>query len=187
MPSAERSTESDATLVTRTRQGDRAAFDRLVARYERPAVLAAGAILHCWHDARDCAQEAFVTAYLKLNRLWRPHRFGGWLMQIVRHQALAELRRRKARPPVSADLPDRATESPATGWGISDELAELIGRLPEQECVVVTLRHVEEMTVAEIAAITGRPVGTVTKQLSRAYARMRPWLQADEQLAKNES
>lgn len=187
MPPADSSQESDATLVARARRGDRAAFDRLVARYERPALLAAGAILHCWHDARDCAQEAFVTAYLKLNRLWQPHRFGGWLVQIVRRQALLEVRRRKTRPPLPGDVADRPRATAAPAGEIPDELAELIGRLPEQECVVVTLRHIEEMTVGDIAAVTGRPVGTVTKQLSRAYARMRPWLREDGQLARTES
>jgi len=174
-------------LVGRARRGDRAAFDRLVARYEKPALLAAGAILRSWHDARDCTQEAFVTAYVKLNRLWRPNQFGAWLMQIVRRQTLAELRRRRSRPTTEGNLPDDVAETGPRTWGLSNELAELIGRLPEQEFAVVTLRHIEEMTVAQIAAATGRPVGTVTKQLSRAYARLRPWLHDDEPLAKNRS
>ena len=71
-----------------------------------------------------------------------------------------------------------AAEVPAAGE-LAIDMTGLIGRLPEQECVVVSLRHLDEMAVAEIARVTGRPVGTVTKQLSRAYARMRGWLEGE--------
>jgi RNA polymerase sigma-70 factor (ECF subfamily) len=51
-----------------------------------------------------------------------------------------------------------------------------IARLPAHERIVVTLRHLEGLGMAEIATVTDRPVKTVYKQLSRAYARLRTWL-----------
>jgi RNA polymerase sigma-70 factor (ECF subfamily) len=45
--------------------------------------------------------------------------------------------------------------------------------LPERERRLLMLRHFGGYSVAEIAHIVGRPVGTVTKQLSRGYARLR--------------
>src|SRR5206468_1680004 len=89
--------DSDEELVQRTRCGDRKAFGELVERYERSALVVAGSVLHSWHDARDCVQDAFVTAYERLNKLWRADRFGAWFLRIVRRHALWHLRRRRSR------------------------------------------------------------------------------------------
>jgi RNA polymerase sigma-70 factor (ECF subfamily) len=63
---------------------------------------------------------------------------------------------------------------------LSDEsglLLRLVCRLPQHERVVVALRHFDGHSVHEIADMTRRPVGTVTKQLSRAHQRLRHWLE----------
>ena len=174
--------ESDEELVCRTRQGDREAFSRLVERYERAALAVATSILRCKHEARDAVQDASVTAYTRINRLWWPRKFGAWFLRIVRQQGLAHLRRAKVRSRQLSAMVTRTTRpnEPIATTSSGGETIDLIARLPEQECVVVTLRHLDERSVAEISRITGRPVGTVTKQLSRAYARMRSWLDEAE-------
>jgi len=49
-------------------------------------------------------------------------------------------------------------------------------RLPKHERAVVMLRYFEGHSVKVIGTMTGRPVGTVTMQLSRARARLQKWL-----------
>jgi RNA polymerase sigma-70 factor (ECF subfamily) len=169
--------ESDEELVQRVRRGERNAFSGLVERYEQPALVVARAILQSWHDARDAVQEAFVTAFVRINRLWSPNKFGAWFLRIVRRQALWHRRRQTARSKLLVPLITDVGHDSSPDGESSIDLPALIARLPEQECVVVSLRHLKELSVSEISRITGRPIGTVTKQLSRAYARMRPWLQ----------
>jgi RNA polymerase sigma-70 factor (ECF subfamily) len=171
--------ESDAELVRLTRRGDREAFAGLVERYEKPALLLASSILRSCHDARDAVQDSFVIAYEKLNKLWTPSKFGAWFLQIVRRSALLHVRRRSSRDRKLVPIAAEPASAPEGDGAFSLDLAEMIGRLPEQECVVVTLKHLNELPVAEIARITGKPIGTVTKQLSRAYSRMRPWLEGE--------
>ena len=55
----------------------------------------------------------------------------------------------------------------------SVELLEAVAALPEHERLVVALRYLDGRTMVQIAAALGRPVGTVTKQLSRAIERLR--------------
>ena len=55
----------------------------------------------------------------------------------------------------------------------ASELLEAVMDLREHERNVILLRHVDGHSVRAIATLTGRSVGTVTKQLSRAYARLR--------------
>ena len=60
--------------------------------------------------------------------------------------------------------------------GAAERLLEAVMRLPRHERRVVMLHYFEAHPVKAIGAMTGRPVGTVTMQLSRARARLLKWL-----------
>ena len=58
---------SDETLVTLTLTGDADAYEELVKRYQTQVLIAANAIMHNTYLAEDAAQDAFVSAWMKLN------------------------------------------------------------------------------------------------------------------------
>jgi RNA polymerase sigma-70 factor, ECF subfamily len=60
-------------------------------------------------------------------------------------------------------------------WIEHEHLLSLVARLPDHERVLIGQRYLDGHSIAEIAAITSRPIGTVTKRLSRAIARLRLW------------
>ncbi len=96
-------------------------------------------------------------------------------MRIVRREAI-RISKRTDRE-VSLD----PTTELAVNWTFgSDNEALLLAicELPEHEQLVVVLRYFNGLTVAEIARDCGRPIGTVTKQLSRAIQRLRTILEA---------
>ncbi len=160
----------DAELVRATLAGDRKAFGELVRRYQTGAC-AARAVVRDRHAAEDAAQEAFLTAYAKLGELRDPTAFGGWLLRIARQKSLPIGEKVRATVPV----PDTAADSPEPDDHGHTLLAAVMA-LPEAEVQVVVLHYFDEHPVPAVAAILGRPVGTVTKQLSRAYARLRTTL-----------
>ena len=53
-------------------------------------------------------------------------------------------------------------------------------RLPAPERALIGLRFFDGLSLAEIADATGRPISTVSKQLSRAIARLRAWVEKDD-------
>ena len=148
-------------------------FAELVERYDRAVRSLAMNVLTDHHAAQDAAQEAFLVAYRKLGSLRNGRAFGPWLLRIARRQATRMARRR----PRASQL-ETLTDVPAGERdGRLDEesrrlLAEVM-RLPEHERDVLMHKHFGGHDVRSIAKMTGRPVGTVTKQLSRAYARLR--------------
>lgn len=164
--------KSDSAIVAEALRGDRSAFAALVGRYERAARTVALQVLRDHHKAEDAVQEAFVIAYVHLGRLRSGSSFGPWVLKIVRHEATRLLgqRREKVLHPERIAAPDRNDGS------LDKELLDAVARLPKHEGTVVSLRYADGHSVHEIAAITGRPVGTVTKQLSRAHKRLRQWL-----------
>jgi RNA polymerase sigma-70 factor (ECF subfamily) len=171
--------QGDSELVELVLAGQLEAFGLLVGRYQRLVRAAALRIVRDSHLAEDVAQEAFVAAFESLSSLRGPARFGPWVLGIARRQAARAARRRGRAQAVAA-----AVSAPCERNGLpspaSMQLLEFIERLPEHERVLVGLRHFEGCSVAEMAAITERPIGTITKQLSRAHERLRKWLSVEE-------
>jgi len=84
--------DRDARRVRRALGGDSAAFTELVTRH-MPAVRAvARACTGNLADAEDVVQEAFLKAWLSLDTLQEPGRFGGWVVTIARNVARSQLR-----------------------------------------------------------------------------------------------
>jgi RNA polymerase sigma-70 factor (ECF subfamily) len=169
--------QSDAEIVRAVLDGDRRAFAALVARHERAVWATAWRVLRDDHAALDAGQEAFLAAFRRLGDLRRPDRFGTWLLRIARREAIHLARRRAREPGGSLDVAITNREpfaEPSTRVsGDAEDLLEAVARLPEHERLVVVLRYLDGQSVAEVATALGRPVGTVTKQLSRALERLR--------------
>ena len=170
--------QSDAQLVDCARRGDRDAFRILIERYERTALAVALGNLTDLHAAEDAVQAALLLAFRRLETLHDGRRFGPWLMQIVRRQVVEVVRGRQITVPIDHDV----AESPQLGDSLDavedrEHLLRLVARLPDHERLLVGMRHFDGHSVADVATLTGRPVGTVTKQLSRAYARLRAWME----------
>ena len=166
---------STEELVKATRTGGASAFADLVRRYERAAIITAHSVLSDFHLAQDAAQEAFVIAYQRLGQLRDAASFGPWLLRIVRRRALRLHRGRKAERTAS-ECVDRPAAETCDWMEPYEEVVQQIARLPEHERIVVVMRYIDGRCVQEIADLCGRPVGTVTKQLSRAIQRLRHWL-----------
>jgi len=172
--------QSDSELVRVALGGSRQAYAELFRRHERSVLAVALAVLGNYHAAQDAAQDAFVTAYQKLGGLRTGSSFGAWVCRIARRQALRvrqQIRRAAdAEPPAGEPL-----EAPNNGeiTETNRQLLDAVMRLPKHERVVVMLRYFDDRSVATISEMTGRPVGTVTMQLSRARARLQKWLNDD--------
>ncbi|HWB08921.1 MAG TPA: sigma-70 family RNA polymerase sigma factor [Pirellulales bacterium] len=166
---------SDQEVIAQVLAGQTDAYALLVSRYERLARAAAIRIVRDSHAADDVAQEAFVAAFKTLSSLRDRSSFAGWLLGIVRRRAATALKNDRRRRSIGGDLNAR---TPAAAPPSSEmlELLEFVEQLPDQERVVIGLKHFQGCSVQEIAEITGRPVGTVTKQLSRARQRLHDWL-----------
>jgi RNA polymerase sigma-70 factor (ECF subfamily) len=171
----------EAELVARARAGDRAAFGVLVERFAAQARRVARAVLQDPDDADDAAQDAFLSALVKLDQYDPRRPFGPWLMRIVANAATDRRRRRSVRAaePLVAELagggrrPDADTERRALG----EQLNAALARLPERRRLAVVLFDVEGYSHAEIAGILRIPEGTVRSEVFHARRALRVQLQ----------
>lgn len=178
----------EAELVARTLAGDRPAFGILVERYAGQARRVARAVLADPDDADDAAQDAFLSALVKLAQYDPARPFGPWLMRIVANAATDRRRRRAIRRTEPLDLglvgggirPDVAAERAALG----DRLRAALDELPPRRRLAVVLFDVEGYSHAEIAEALGIPEGTVRSEVFHARRRLRvllaDWKEGEE-------
>jgi RNA polymerase sigma factor (sigma-70 family) len=158
----------DGELVAATLGGERSAFEELLDRHVDRVRLLAGRMLRP-EDAEDVVQEALLQAFLGLERLRDPERFGSWLYGITLNLARMRLRRRDPLP-VDVD----ALEPPsADGVAALEAVREALDVLPPREREAVVLHYVEGLDTQEVASLLGARPGTVRVRLHRARRRLR--------------
>jgi RNA polymerase sigma-70 factor (ECF subfamily) len=148
-------------------RGDPAALDALFCAHWPAAYRAAWLIVRDGHAAEDIAQEGFVAALRALDRFDRSRPFGPWLRTIVARRAIDAARARALRREVDGEpILAQLASAPAPA-SPPDDLLSAIGALPDDQRIVVVLRHLLELTPSEIAAVVGVPRGTVNSRLRR--------------------
>ncbi|HET7236007.1 MAG TPA: sigma-70 family RNA polymerase sigma factor [Actinomycetota bacterium] len=164
----------DEDLVRRYLSGDRTAFAALVERHERRVYNIALRMTGREEDARDVAQDAFLTVLRKLSSFRGEAAFTTWLHRVTVNACYDLLRKRQRAPllerggeddrPV-AEPPPVPDHSDMTALSIDVQRALLA--VPDDFRVVMILHDVRDLPQEEVAAVLGIPVGTVKSRLHR--------------------
>ncbi|XVU29926.1 SigE family RNA polymerase sigma factor [Actinoplanes sp. CA-054009] len=125
-----------------------------------------------WHTADDLVQATFVKLYPRWRRV-RGGEIDAYVRRILVNTYLTHLRKHR-RETVVAAVPDAAAPAPE----IPDDLGQALRQLPAQQRAVVVLRHLEDLPIAEVAALLDIAEGTVKSQSARGIAALRTAIQA---------
>ena len=173
----------DRRLADAVLDGDRDAFRALVEREQVTVFRACLRILGRAADAEDVAQESFVMAYRALGSYRGDGPLGGWLMRIATRQAFRRLKQRRETLELSPTVPQTNPAADPLHETLAGERREMVrsavAALGEPYREVVALRFFGELSLEEIAHVTGRPLNTVKTHLRRGLARLRPALDAE--------
>ncbi len=170
---------TDAELVRRVCAGETETYSGLVLKYRDAIFALAYHQLGHREDAQDVAQQAFLTAFERLDQLHDPACFGAWLRRIAISRCRMWQRRRtavplEAIPPVAC----RQVENMETRLVVEQALACLsdAGRL------TLTLFYLRSLSLEEIATFLEVPVTTVKSRLRNARNRLRKelWEMAED-------
>ena len=176
-------------LIERVLAGEKDLFYELIRPCERGVFLAAASILGNDADAEDAAQEAFLKAYRNLDRFRQESKFSTWLIQIAINNARMKWRKDRRHLYASIDAGQETTEGDYIPTDFADwreipsealELSELrealnraLNSLPEKYRIVLILRDVQQMSIAETAKALGISEENVKTRSSRARLQMR--------------
>lgn len=172
--------ESDETLVMLTLAGEQSAYEVLVIRYQKAAVASAIAITKNHFMAEDAAQDAFVTAWMKLNTLREPQKYGSWVCRIAKNCALNMINRYRSFLPldvvINLNITDDGAENPDELYALTAERNEVnksIEMLQEKVRQIIELYYFEGLSIVEIADQMRISEGTVKRQLHDGRKRIR--------------
>jgi RNA polymerase sigma-70 factor, ECF subfamily len=175
---------SDLDLVRKAQAGDSEAFGELVERNRKAVFRAALAAVGSATEADDVAQEAFVTAYKKLNSFRGEAAFRTWLLSITWRKAIdrrKSLTRWLRLTVTSSDFDDasvdlietvpskrRSQEEDLSGVELQQRVHRLIAALPKKLRDPLLLAGSGEYTYEQISQMLGCPIGTLKWRVSEA-------------------
>ena len=191
MEESDQTHAQDRALAEAVLAGTPGAFERLIRDYQGL----------CWHivyrmvrhpeDARDLCQETFLRVHQCLHQYRGESALKSWIGQVAYSIALRQLQRKRIPlvEPGAGDEGDEPSLLENIGDGVDLEavhadaqsarlLHEAIETLPPLQRTVLTLYHLEEASIPEIAAITGLATGTIKSHLFRSRLRLRDVLGA---------
>jgi len=172
--------DSDMELVRRVRQGDDAAFSRVVDIQGPRLYLLAMSMLGNREDAQDVVQETFIGAFRGLRGFQGRSTVKTWLTRILMNNVADLRRRRHLRKTLPLDEaaeqlgpPPARRETETDRADVRMDVAAVVGRLPQEHREVIVLREMQGMTYEEIAAVLCVPRGTVESRLFRARQKLK--------------
>jgi len=182
---------NDLDLVHASKNGDVAAFEQLVKRYDRRLLRIAQSVTHNREDSQDAVQEALLKAFQNLDQFREDSQFSTWLIRIAVNQSLMKLRKQRPIRDVSLDedfqaeevtlpleIADWAPNPEQLYW--ASELRHILTQTLEEVRpplrAVFVLRDIEGLSIEQTAVVLGLSHAGVKARLWRARLLLREGL-----------
>ncbi len=169
---------TDKFYIERCLDGQPDDFRYLVRRYQAVLLAHLAGKLGNRDRAEEAAQETLVRAYFGLGKLKKPDSYFSWLLGIATRVA-KEQQRQEQRHRQQENIRSFSKEIPTPELSQDYGLEKAIGELPDSHRKVILLRYYGGYSCSQVAEQLDKPLGTVTKTLSRAYAALRKSLQQE--------
>jgi RNA polymerase sigma-70 factor (ECF subfamily) len=185
---------SDQELMQACAEGNMSAFEQLVDRHKDHLVNFFTGMCNDRTLAEDLAQDVFIKLFKARDRYRPSGSFTSYLFTIARNHWYDYLRKEKRTPdsisletPVGNDasgdelkglLEDESADEPFDELSEErrkEKLHELIGRLPEEQRMVIVLSCFEHRPHEEIGEVMDVPVGTVKSRKHLAIKKLKKW------------
>jgi RNA polymerase sigma-70 factor (ECF subfamily) len=176
---------TDEQLVELAISDDPNAFGEIVKRWERKIFALCFGMLAREEEAKDAAQETFISAYRNLKNFRGDAKVSSWLHRIAVNQCLTTMRRTKTRSESFLDDEASADEkvfvaplnqTPARTTEQNERLQivrQAVSSLPVDLRQIILMKEFEEMTFQEISEILELPLSTVKSRLYTALKQLK--------------
>lgn len=169
----------DSRLIERILRGDYFAFKLLVERYQDFIFTIAYRVLKTRQEAEEIAQDVFLKVHKQLDTFEKRSSFKTWLYTIAYRCSIDALRKKKiSKEKYPEEMPEKIDHSPGIEAQLErrqlrQQLESVVAELPGEEAAVITLFYFDELTVKEVADITGLTETNVKTKLFRSREVMR--------------
>lgn len=171
--------QKDINLLNRIRTGDKSAYKELINRHKDYAFTVAYRILNNREDAEEVAQDAFMQVFGALQSFNAESKFTTWFYRIVFNAALMQKRKNKIE---SVDIENSSEAFLVSHSSDSAEdlrknerkmaIQNALQNLSADDATMITLFYLKELSLEEIAEITGISAETAKVKIHRARKRL---------------
>ncbi|MHA7900230.1 MAG: RNA polymerase sigma factor [Henriciella sp.] len=169
----------DELLVTLARSGDHKAANRLAARWYPRLMRAALRLLRDRSEAEEAVQEAWAGICRGWPRLSDPAMFPGWAFGILRRKCVDRIRKAQTDRARSAPLETAPEPSQPARGELQVEIDQALAGLSDDHRLAAILYFGEGLSLNEIAAVTGVPVGTAKSRIFNARQHLKSRLKGE--------
>jgi len=161
--------------IERVKEGDREAFGPLVDMHKDMIYTVCLRMLNSEADAEEAAQDVFVKAFRSIASFQAKSKFSTWLYRIAYNHCISEIRKKVKMIDLVDDVPEGEVDEGEMN-GLESLSAEerskylklAIDSLGETDAVVVTLFYYDELSLVEIAGVTGLSSSNIRIKLHRS-------------------
>ncbi len=188
--------ESDETLIKQCLNGDQAAYDFLVERYQHKIYNLTYRYTGNPTDAADLTQETFLKAYLALSGFRRESSFSTWLYHIAVNICRDEYRKKKRKKNLSLEELQEQGSNPEifiSEQGNPEEsilssdtqrlVQNCLNQLSEEHRLILILREIKGLPYEEISQCLGCSLGTIKSRLNRARKALKQKIENNPELS----
>ena len=180
---------ADRALVEAVLANAPGAFERLVKQYQGLCFHIINRMVRQPDDTRELCQDAFLRVHRYLHQYRGDSSLQAWIGQVAYSVGKRHLERKRIplqEPSADDDEHQSLVENVGDGFDLEgtcadDEIARClhaeIGKLPPLQRTLLTLYHLDELPIPEIAQITGLAAGTIKSHLFRTRVRLRETLE----------
>ncbi|MEE2930811.1 MAG: sigma-70 family RNA polymerase sigma factor [Pseudomonadota bacterium] len=169
----------DELLVTLARSGDQKAANRLAARWYPRLMRTALRLVQDRSEAEDALQEAWAGICRGWPRLSDPAMFPGWAFGILRRKCVDRIRKAETDRARSASLDSAPEPSQPARGELQVEIDQALASLSDDHRLAAILYFGEGLSLNEIAAVTGVPVGTAKSRIFNARQHLKSRLKGE--------
>ncbi|MBI3474799.1 MAG: sigma-70 family RNA polymerase sigma factor [Acidobacteria bacterium] len=179
--------DPDLQLVESTRNGDIAAFEELVRRYDCRLLRIAQQVTNNLEDAQEAVQETFLKVFQKLDQFQGNSKFSTWLIRIALNESIMKIRRQRYKYEIPLEYESQDgehTPMDVADWSPNPEqlysraelqeiLRKALGGLLPAIRITFVLRDIEGLSIKETASVLGIEQTAVKSRLLRARLQLR--------------
>ncbi len=180
-------------LIEKAKNGDDAAFNRIVQAYRKRILGTIGRLIRKPEDVEDIGQEVFVRLYYSLDQLRSPEVFEPWLYRLTVNAAYDYLRRQRKRPESRmSDLSEQQVVMADASAGGKHQIEELrrtkiretvhslLEKVSNEDRILLMLKEVEGLSLKELEKIYKIKENALKVRLFRARQRVLKALDSGE-------
>lgn len=168
---------TDTQLIKDSLSGNQVALGQLIEKYQNQMYSVCLSILKKSDEAQEATQDTFIKMHKSLSSFQQGSKFSSWLYKIAYRTSLDYLRKRKKTVDIeevsfSLESNTNSHDNVMMQSELSEQLLMAISYLNPEEAGVIRMFYLEEMTIKELAKITGNTISNVKVKLFRGRKKL---------------